>query len=61
MARITKAIAEVEGPIHQDEVARRVTTLFGKSRTGSLISAATLRSLQAHKILSTLVEQDGFG
>jgi very-short-patch-repair endonuclease len=60
MARITSAIVQVEGPVHEDEVARRVTGLFGKSRTGSLISAATLRSLQALKAASTLIEQDGF-
>jgi hypothetical protein len=46
MASITKFIVETEGPIHADEVARRVTSLFGKSRTGSLISEASLRSLQ---------------
>jgi very-short-patch-repair endonuclease len=60
MARITQAIVEIEGPVHQDEVARRVTTLFGKSRTGSLISAATLRSLQTLKASKTLVERDNF-
>lgn len=46
MASITKHIVEVEGPIHADEVARRVAALFGKSRTGSLISEASLDSLQ---------------
>ena len=46
MASITKHIVEIEGPIHVDEVARRVTALFGKARTGSLISDASLRSLQ---------------
>jgi very-short-patch-repair endonuclease len=60
MARITKAVVEEEGPVHQDEVARRVTSLFGKSRTGSLISAASLRSLRLLKASSTLVEVDGF-
>lgn len=60
MARITRAIVEIEGPVHQDEIARRVTTLFGKSRTGSLISAAAIGGLQSLKTLSTLVEQDGF-
>jgi very-short-patch-repair endonuclease len=60
MARITRAIVEVEGPIHQDEIARRVTTLFGKARTGSLISAATLRGLKALKTSSILAEQDAF-
>jgi hypothetical protein len=60
MARVTKSIVEVEGPVHQDEVARRVASLFGKSRTGSLIAAATLQSLNAHRSSSALIEQDGF-
>ena len=46
MATIARAIVEIEGPIHQDEIARRVTALFGKSRTGSQISAAALRGLK---------------
>jgi hypothetical protein len=57
LARITVAIVEIEGPVHQDEIARRVTGLFGKARTGSQISAAVVRGLQA---TSALVEQDGF-
>ncbi len=60
MARITQAIVEIEGPVHQDEIARRVTTLFGKSRTGSLITASVMRGLQALKTSSILKEQDGF-
>lgn len=60
MARITKTIVETEGPVHEDEVARRVTSLFGKSRTGSLISAASLRSLQFLELSSKLVEHDNF-
>jgi very-short-patch-repair endonuclease len=60
MARITKSIVEIEGPVHQDEVARRVTSLFGKSRTGSLISDASLRSLKFLKSSSKLVEHDFF-
>jgi len=60
MARITKAIVEIEGPVHQEEIARRVTTLFGKSRTGSLISASVMRGLQALKTSSVLVEREGF-
>ena len=60
IAVVTKVIVETEGPIHQDEVARRVTSLFGKSRTGSLISAASLKSLQLLKRSLALVEEDGF-
>ena len=60
MARITRAIVEIEGPIHQDEIARRVTALFGKSRTGSQISAAALRGLKALKTTSILTETRWF-
>ena len=60
LARITQAIVNIEGPVHQDEVARRVTSLFGKSRTGSLISDAAFRSLKALKASRTLVERDDF-
>ena len=60
MARITEAIVNIEGPIHQDEVARRVTSLFGKSRTGSLISAAALGALQMLKASRTLIERNDF-
>ena len=60
MAHITRAIVETEGPIHQDEVARRVTSLFGKSRTGSLIATASLKSLMVLENSSALVEEDGF-
>ena len=60
MAHITKVIVEMEGPIHQDEVARRVTSLFGRARTGSLISAAALRSLQFLKSSSQVVEEGAF-
>jgi very-short-patch-repair endonuclease len=60
MARITKVIVEAEGPIHQDEVARRVTSLFGRARTGSLISAASIRSLQFLKSSSEVIEEGAF-
>ena len=60
MTMITKTIVETEGPIHEDEIARRVTSLFGKSRTGSLISAAALKSLQPLKRTGVLLANDGF-
>lgn len=60
MTRVTRTIVEKEGPIHQDEIARRVTALFGKARTGSLISAATIKSLQPLKASRELIEQNEF-
>ena len=60
MTRVTRTIVAKEGPIHQEEIARRVTSLFGKARTGSLISAAAINSLQPLKASRELVEQSGF-
>ncbi len=60
MAAITRHIVETEGPVHQDEVARRVASLFGKLRTGSLISDASLRSLNYLKSAGKLIEDRGF-
>ena len=38
-------IVEIEGPIHFEEVARRVSSTFGKARTGQRIVQATKRAL----------------
>ena len=40
MADIARRVVEVEGPIHCDEIARRITSLWGLNRTGSRIAAA---------------------
>lgn len=40
-------IVEIEGPIHVDEIARRVAAAFGKLKAGSRIVDATLRALNA--------------
>ena len=53
-------VVEIEGPIHQEEVARRVTSLFGKSRTGSRIDAVCQQAFRSLKNWSELVEEGGF-
>ncbi len=40
LADIVKRIVAIEGPIHTDEIARRITTLWGQQRTGSRIASA---------------------
>ena len=40
-------IVDAEGPIHRNEVARRVAAAFGKNRTGTRITGATDLALQA--------------
>lgn len=40
LAEIVTRIVEVEGPIHTEEIAQRVSTLWGQSRTGSRVRRA---------------------
>ncbi len=60
MAKIAQAIVAIEGPVHQDEVARRVASLFGKARTGSQIRAAVVRALTSLVASGSLIEHDAF-
>ena len=46
LAGLVSRIVEIEGPIHSDEVARRVSAAFGKTRTGNRITDATLAALK---------------
>ena len=41
LADLVHRIVSIEGPIHLDELARRVAAAFGKQRTGNRISEAT--------------------
>jgi len=53
-------IVEIEGPIHVDELARRISTAFGKARTGARIVEATTRALRAlHKRPESVLVQVG--
>ena len=44
-AQLVTRIVEIEGPIHVDEVARRLAMAFGKRRTGARIADATREAL----------------
>jgi len=46
LAVIVRKIVEIEGPIHEDEVSRRVAKAFGLERTGSRIQEATKKALR---------------
>jgi hypothetical protein len=53
-------IVEIEGPIHTDELARRISSAFGKVRTGTRIIEATTRALRAvHKRPESALVQVG--
>ena len=45
LSDFVRSIVEHEGPIHTDEVARRIASGFGKARTGSRIQKAVERAL----------------
>jgi len=54
-------IVEVEGPVHQDEVARRVSSAFGKEKAGRRVVAVTLQALAAaQRTVAALRQDDGF-
>ena len=65
MAKIVRQIVEGEGPIHRDEISRRVAATFGKDRAGPRIAAAVIRALAEVDVDPAasdegLVESDGF-
>jgi len=45
LAKVVVEIVSVEGPIHQDEVARRVASLWGLTRVGERVADAVERAL----------------
>ena len=47
LADVAARIVRAEGPIHQEEVARRIAASFGKEKAGSRIVQVTLSALKA--------------
>lgn len=45
LAGLVAQVVHAEGPIHRDEVARRIAAAFGKARTGSRINEAVARAV----------------
>jgi hypothetical protein len=46
LADLVGRIVAIEGPIHADEIARRIASAFGKARTGRRIMEASARAIQ---------------
>lgn len=44
---VVTALIRVEGPIHKDEIARRITSLWGLQRTGDRIAEAVSKAVEA--------------
>lgn len=59
LAGLVGKIVAIEGPIHIDEVARRITTAFGKTKAGSRIVDATGRAVRQALQQDPTLMQDG--
>jgi hypothetical protein len=59
LAELAGKIVAAEGPIHEEEVARRLASCFGKERTGSRILTATRAALLRAKSGSTDLLSEG--
>jgi very-short-patch-repair endonuclease len=59
LADLVAKIVDIEGPIHMDEVARRISSAFGKSRTGNRIAEATERAVRFALSRDTGITLDG--
>ena len=60
MAQIVAEIVEREGPIHEEEVARRVSSLWGLKRTGARIRKAVLRGIKSAERKPTIIRSKKF-
>lgn len=59
IARLATAIIEGEGPIHVEELARRIATSFGRERAGTRILATTKAALTHAQQLAPHLMTDG--
>lgn len=55
---VTKIVA-IEGPVHIDEIARRITAAFGKTKAGSRIVEATGRAVREALRQDSTLKRDG--
>ncbi len=59
LARLAFRVVEIEGPIHEEEIARRVAAAFGKEKAGSRIIGVVQRALKhAARLQETPLQQD---
>jgi hypothetical protein len=57
---IVARVVKVEGPVHEEEVARRVASLAGRSRAGARIAAAVQEALDEAVHIGQLVRDGRF-
>jgi len=61
LAQLATRIIQIEGPIHIEDIARRIAASFGRERAGSRISSATQEALKlAERLSSDILNQESF-
>ncbi len=60
LQKIVTALVQLEGPIHRDEIARRLTSLWGLQRTGARIAEAAARAVDSGVRRGVLREEQDF-
>ncbi len=59
IVELVMKIVAIGGPIHTDEIARRITNAFGKTKAGSRIVEATGRAVRQSLQQYPMLKQDG--
>lgn len=60
LARIIQRVVKLEGPLHEEEIVRRITTLWGLQRAGTRITGAIQEGLQAGLAKGKFTHSEGF-
>ncbi len=59
LAKIVARVVDVEQPIHEDEIAQRVRSLWGLARTGGRIADAVARAVSEAERTGDIKREDG--
>ena len=60
LSKVVTRVVRVEGPVHENEITRRVTTLWGLSRTGRRISDAVDAAIEYAKHAGAISAENDF-
>jgi very-short-patch-repair endonuclease len=60
LAGIVRALVAIEGPVHRDEVSRRIASLWGHQRLGNRITEAINAAINLALRAQALDEEEGF-
>ncbi len=60
LADLVARIVDIEGPLHVEEIARRLAAAFGKGRAGARIQLAASEALDAARRAGRVVRHDAF-